>query len=74
MTNAERTGRLLAKALDNEDYSEARELLDARCRYDFRGETITGADTIIAMYRSNGDAGHTKYDQVVYESEGRVRW
>ena len=64
-----RSANDLAEALDGEDYPAARALLSDDCRYEFRGETIDGADEIIALYRDNGDKGRQCFDQIEYRSE-----
>ena len=59
----------LAAALDAEDYQTARALLADDCRYEFRGKVIQGADTIIDSYKTNGDAGHDRFDSVEFTSD-----
>ena len=71
--------RKLARALDQEDYESARSWMEDDCVYEIRGETIVGADKIIASYRENAEAGRDRFDSVCFESsvssigDGRVR-
>jgi len=67
-----------AKALDQEDYPTALACLDPDCLYEIRGETLMGAEAIIASYQKNGDSGSDRFDFIRYESgvepiEGGVR-
>lgn len=58
----------LARALDREDYEATRGLLRDDCVYEIRGETIDGADAIIASYQGNGEKGRRVFDEIEYES------
>ena len=68
MTQATETATALAKALDAEDYPTARAFLRDDCNYEIRGETIEGAEAIIASYQTNGEAGRERFDDISYES------
>ena len=71
--------KALATALDHEDYPAATAQLSPACVYEIRGETIEGAEAIIASYQINGDGAKERFDNVTYESavtplsEGRAR-
>lgn len=60
--------KLLARALDNEDYEAALRCLAPDCQYELRGQLIIGAAEIIDSYRSNSDQGKQRFDSIKYES------
>lgn len=60
-----------ARALDGEDYPTVRRLLHDDCEYVCRGETHRGPEAIVESYRSNGDAGRSEFESIVYESTVR---
>jgi limonene-1,2-epoxide hydrolase len=60
-----------AKALDLEDYDTALSLLAQGCVYRIRGETIVGAEAVVASYRGNGEAARS-FDSIAYGSDVRA--
>ena len=58
-----------ARALDNDDFVAAANVLDAGCRYESPDGVLTGPAAIIASYRSHSDRARATFDEVVYESE-----
>lgn len=61
--------RRLAAALDADDFTTARSLLDEDCVYVGREETSHGAEAIIASYADASAWAHRALDEVRYESE-----
>ena len=57
-----------ARALDAEDYESARKWLAPDCIYEFRDETIQGADAILSSYSENGASGRGRFDTTLFES------
>lgn len=63
--------RMLARALDHEDYATAIELLSPDCVYRIRTSEFTGPRAIVDEYRKNGDASALRFDSIAYDSAVR---
>jgi hypothetical protein len=63
--------RQFASALDAERYEAVRALLAPTCRYQARTHTLTGPDSIVESYRTNGQSARRLFDDVQYGSEVR---
>ena len=63
--------RSFARALDEEDYAAALELLSPSCVYRIHSSTFTGPRAIVDEYRRNGDAAAERLDSIEYESAVR---
>ncbi len=57
-----------AKALDEEDYKTAIEMISTQCEYFCRGKVYYGSDEIIKSYQSAGDSAQIDFDKIEYES------
>ena len=68
MSHAETVATKLAEALDRRDYEAARACLAEECHYEIRGETISGADAILASYQSNDGSDSDRFDSVEFTS------
>jgi hypothetical protein len=61
--------RTLARALDDDDFAGAANVLDPGCSYQSPEGLITGPDAIVASYRAHSERARATFDEVVYESE-----
>ena len=61
--------RRLAAALDADDFTTARALLQDQCVYAGASETLLGAEAIIASYADASAWAHRAFDELRYESE-----
>jgi RimJ/RimL family protein N-acetyltransferase len=60
--------RAFAAALDEDDFERARPFVSPHCVYDVRGETLRGADAILASYAAATRSARSRFDDVRYES------
>src|SRR5580765_845858 len=67
--NVAQVASTLAAALDRNDFATAASLISPECRYEVRGETLIGADSIVASYAESNQWATTHLDEVRYESE-----
>jgi hypothetical protein len=57
----------LARALDEDDYETAAEMMSDRVDYRIGVESIRGPDAVVASYRAASEMAHRLFDQVAYD-------
>jgi hypothetical protein len=57
-----------AAALDADDFAAAGALLSPECRYEVRGEVLTGPEAILASYREASESARREFGRVTYSS------
>jgi hypothetical protein len=55
--------------LNRDQFAAAQRLMAPRCSYQFRGDTVVGADKIVDMYRANSLKGRRVLDELRFESK-----
>lgn len=61
-----------AAALDADEFDRLTGMLGPGCSYRTPQGVITGAEEIVASYRSNSDWAHETFDMITWESECRL--
>lgn len=53
-------------SLDEDNYSQFKDIIDENCEYEIGDKTLVGPDEISDLYERNMKEGHEKFDKLVW--------